>query len=431
MVAGLSAESRAAPEAFPGDLRSAVLQSWFRLSSETPATCHGARGRWPADARRRARGGRGRGSRPGSESQLQEAVGSGTLVAVGDGAFWFHYPLNAEVLEADLVEDDRRDLHARFADTIERRSARRGRNRLCLSRRRCRCRRRPPRCREADAPGLRTGPDRRGPHGRRESARRATATAASCHCASRRAARRRRESIDTLLRRQRTVAADAGASADELDAVESLLARVDRESHPLVTAELLVRRMHLRDITGQGFIDVAEMRAAVRLAEADTTSPEYALALAELAARRGVGRSSRCAGARESAAIAVARGTDDLRALSHALAAGSMTAGVAGDAPTARALAHEAVEAAPGRGRLVGVRARDDVGSGRTQDVDDAAYSLLIQQSARRDGRSGRSAGVCRLDVCRRGPELAHPRRLAGMRRASPCRPRLRPGTSR
>ena len=50
------------------------------------------------------------------------------------------------------------------------------------------------------------------------------------------------------------------------------------------------------------------------------------------------------------AAIAVARGTDDLRALSHALAAGSMTAGIADDAATAQALAHEAVEAARAAG---------------------------------------------------------------------------------
>ena len=157
------------------------------------------------------------------------------------------------------------------------------------------------------------------------------------------------ESIDTLLRRLRTVAADAGATADELDAVESLLARVDREAQPLVAAELLVRRMHLRDITGQGFIDVDEMREAVRLAEADTTSAEYALALAELA-HAEVWAGHHDAPAHASAAIAVARGTDDLRALSHALAAGSMTAGIDDDAPTAQALAHEAVEAARAAG---------------------------------------------------------------------------------
>ncbi len=145
------------------------------------------------------------------------------------------------------------------------------------------------------------------------------------------------------------MAADAGATADELDAVESLLARVDRQAQPLVAAELLVRRMHLRDITGQGFIDVDEMRKAVRLAEADTTSAEYALALAELA-HAEVWAGHPDAPAHASAAIAVARGTDDLRALSHALAAGSMTAGVADDAPTAQALAREAVEAARAAG---------------------------------------------------------------------------------
>lgn len=157
------------------------------------------------------------------------------------------------------------------------------------------------------------------------------------------------ESVDALLRRLRTVAADAGATADELDAVESLLARVDREAQPLVAAELLVRRMHLRDLSGKAFIDVDEMRKAVRLAEADTTSPEYALALAELA-HAEVWAGHHDAPAHASAAIAVARGTDDLRSLSHALAAGSMTAGLAEDAPTAQALAQEAVEAARAAG---------------------------------------------------------------------------------
>ena len=91
--------------------------------------------------------------------RLQAAVDSGTLVAVvDDGAFWFHHPLNAEVLEAELGRGGTAGPpfavrgHDRAAIPTTRRD-RRGR-----SRRRCRRHRRPPRCREADAPGLRDGP---------------------------------------------------------------------------------------------------------------------------------------------------------------------------------------------------------------------------------------------------------------------------------
>lgn len=347
MVAGLSAESRAAPDAFPGDLRSAVLQSWFRLPSATRrlATVLAVGGR-PTHADELAEV---VDEEPGRvRVRLQAAVGSGTLVAIGDGAFWFHHPLGAEVLEAELGEEDRQDLHARFADTIERRSARHAdtetgegaavavaiADHLDAAKR----------TRRAYEGALIAADLVGGTDGRAEQLRllrRAVDLRGMLPDAA--------ESVETLLRRLRSVAAHAGASAEELDAVESLLARVDREAQPLVAAELLVRRMHLRDITGQGFIDVDEMREAVALAEADTTSAEYALALAELA-HAEVWAGNQDAPAHARAAIAVARGTDDLRALSHALAAGSMTAGIADDAPTARALAHEAVEAARAAG---------------------------------------------------------------------------------
>ena len=348
MVAGLSAESRGAPDAFPGDLRSAVLQSWFRSSSVTRrlATVLAVGGR-PTNADELAEV---VGEDPGRVLvRLQAAVDSGTLVAVADdGAFWFHHPLNAEALEAELIEADRRDLHSRFADTIERRSPQHAATdaagaaavAVAIADHRAAARQ----TRQAYETALMAADLIGDADGRAEQLRllrRAVALRGELPDAE--------ESIDTLLRRLRTVAADAGATADELDAVESLLARVDREAQPLVAAELLVRRMHLRDITGQGFIDVDEMREAVRLAEADTTSAEYALALAELA-HAEVWAGHPDAPAHAIAAIAVARGTDDLRALSHALAAGSMTAGIDDDAATAQALAHEAVEAARAAG---------------------------------------------------------------------------------
>lgn len=345
MVAGLSAEARSVPEAVPVDLRSAVLQSWFTLSpaARRLATVLAVGGR-PMHVDDLAEV---VGEDPGRvRTRLQEAVDSGTFVLLGDGAFWFQHPLNAEVLEAELAEEDRRGLHARFADAIERRSAGRfGTDSAGVA--------------DADA-AVAVADHRHSARQLREAYRWALIAADLVGGADRRAERLRllrravtlrrelpdaEESVDVLLRRLRAVAADAGASADELHAVESLLDRVDRRAQPLTAAELLVRRMHLRDITGREFIDVDQMREAVALAEAEPTSPEYALALAELA-HAEVWAGDPSAPAHASAAIAVARATDDLRALSHALSAGSMTAGVAEDAATARTLSQEAVRVA-------------------------------------------------------------------------------------
>ena len=275
------------------------------------------------------------GADPGRvRSELQDAVDSGAVMVAGDGAFWFHHPLNAEVLEAELAEEQRRDLHGRFADAIERRDLERrsagraetdaaGVLAVAIADHRAAANQ----TREAYEWSLLAADLVGGDDGRAEELRllrRAVALRGELPDAE--------ESVDTLLRRLRAVAAEAGATADELHAVESLLARVDRDAQPLVAAELLVRRMHLRDIAGQAFIDVDEMREAVRLAEADTTSPEYALALSELA-HAEVWAGHHEASAHAHAAIDVARSTADFRSLSHALAAGSMTAGIAEDAP--------------------------------------------------------------------------------------------------
>ena len=196
--------------------------------------------------------------------------------------------------------------------------------------------------------GLRTCPGRRGP-GR-------SAGASNCACSVVRWRSRRAADADDPWTRCCGGCAPWPPKPERRSMssmVESLLARVDRKEQPLVAAELLVRRMHLRDIAGQGFIDVDEMREAVRLAEADTRAPVRA-GPRGARPRRGVGRSSRCG--RTRAAIAIARGTDDL-----------------GPVPRARGRFHDGGRAEdarrprrwrtrwsrrPGSGRLVGVCAR-------------------------------------------------------------------------
>ena len=341
MVSGLRHDARVAPATFPLDLSSAVLQSWFRLSEETrrlatvlavggSAMRAGELAEVVEDADVTA-----------IRSALAEAVDSGTLDRLGDGSFWFHHPMSAEVLAAALADDERREWHRRFADLLEARG-------------------------EAPAPvaSVVAIADHRYRSGETRAAfdwaiRAADALDGADGWAEQLRLMRRAVELlpsvrdivdadmrrDALLWRQRSVAANAGATFDELEAVDALLARVDTDLEPLVAAELIVRRMHLRFMAGKEFIDLDEMREAARLAAADPASSEYALALAELAhAELWADVPDAAAHARD--AIGAARNANDARALAHALAAGSMAALFAGDDALARTFGEEGVEAA-------------------------------------------------------------------------------------
>ena len=319
MVAGLSADARAAPETFPADLSSAVLQAWFRLTPETRrlatvlavggVAMHAGELAEVVDADV---------SVDAIRARLTEAVDLGTLDLLDDGAYWFHHPMNAEVLEGSLAEDERREWHRRFAGLLEARLAdpTSAAAVIAIADHRYRA----GETRVAFDWALRAAAAAGDAAGRAEELR-----------LLRRAVSLREDlddavpSLDDLLRRLRRAAADSGATGDELDAVEALLARVDERAEPLVAAELRVRRMHLRFMRGLSFIEVDQMREAVRLASTDTASPEYALALAELAhAELWSGDPQARTHART--AIEIARRAGDAEALSIALSAGSMAA---------------------------------------------------------------------------------------------------------
>lgn len=339
LVAGLAPDARTVPTSFPADLSSAVLQSWFRLAERTRrlASVLAVGGRaMRADDLARVAGSAE--ALPDVRASLLEAVDSGTLDLLADGSFWFHHPLNAEVLEAMLGEDERRRWHRRFADDLIATSA--GGVRALGS-----------------AVAL---ADHRYRAGQQQEAFDAALAAADAAGAAaghaeqlrllRRAARLRAdlpdvvEPVESILRRIRAIAGQVGAIPEELDAVGSLIALTDPASHPLPSAELRVRRMHLRFLMGKAFIDLADMQEAERLAAADTSDAVYALVLAELAhAELWAG----VEGAAEHAerAVEIARATGDLRALSHALAAVVMEAVFRDASSTVREVAQEAVEA--------------------------------------------------------------------------------------
>ncbi|MFE5671738.1 AAA family ATPase [Agromyces sp. NPDC056523] len=339
LLADLTPEARAIPASLPSDLSSAVLQSWFRLSQPTRrlASVLAVGGRaMRADELARIADTAANGSEV--RASLLEAVDSGTLDRLADDSFWFHHPLNAEVLEATLGEDERRDWHRRFADDIITNTsgtARSSGSAIALADHRYRAGQQ----REAFDAAL---------------AAAETAGAVSGHSEQlrllRQAAHLRAdlpgpaEPVESIFRRIRAVAAEVGAVAEELDAVEALLAMTDREAHPLVAAELVVRRVHLRFLSGQAFIELSDLQEAERLAAADPSDSVYALALAELAHAElwaGVDGAAEHAGR----AVEIARAAGDLRALSHALSALVMEAVFRDASSTVREIAHEAVRA--------------------------------------------------------------------------------------
>lgn len=336
LVAGLRPDARTVPQSFPADLTSAVLQSWFGLSEPTRrlATVLAVGGRAMRADDLTAVVDRGTDA-AAIRSHLLEAVASGTLDLLEDGTFWFHHPLNAEVLEAALGADERREWHRRFADAVEAAGGPEASvsTAVAVADHRYRAGQRSAAIDAALVAASAAG-DSSGRAEQLRLLRRAAELSIGLHDAS--------ASLDAILQRIRAVAAEAGETEAELWAVEQLLASVDPATAPLVAGELHVRRVHLRFMAGRGFIDPDELRVAQRLAASDPASAEHALAMAELAhAELWAGRPD--AHRRARLAMQIARGTGDPRALALALAAGSMAATYADDMREAAALGREAL----------------------------------------------------------------------------------------
>ena len=340
LTAGLAPDARRVPDTIPANLRSAVLHSWFGLERRArelvTILAIGSRPMHPAELAVVARE-----DAATVSEHLNAAVDAGVLETGRDGTFWFRHPLNAEVLEDAVPADDRARWHAAFAELLE--------------------------ADFSDVP--RAGAGVVAEHLFRASdlpaAYRWALRAAAWHHTQgehaeslqmlRRAVTLREtvdaaESVDDLLVQIRVAAANAGAQEEELQAVDTILARSSPVSQPLQVAELLVRRTHLRFLTGRPLPDQADLRDAVRLSASEPTSREHAFALAELAqAELWHGNEDGFEHARK--ALVLARSADDDRALTFALLANSNAAMSDGDAVTGLRLAEEAIEA--------GLRSRD------------------------------------------------------------------------
>jgi DNA-binding CsgD family transcriptional regulator/tetratricopeptide (TPR) repeat protein len=329
VVSGLAPDARHLAPDLPPDLNSAVLQSWRRLSAPTRELTRvlALAGR-PMHLRdlEEVVTGAGDVGFHNALPLLSEAVDAGTIDALPGGAYWFHHPLNAEVLEQSLSRDERIRWHTAFAAHYEqallhdRSSPDDGTSAVeelvALADHHYRAEHPA----EAFQWALRASQavgDAGGTAEMMRLLRRAVQLREQMPNAP--------ESRRDLLRRLQRAAAAAGAHEDELETVDSLLAGLDWDEQPLLAAELLVRRMHLRFFTGTGFMSVEDMREAVRLAGMAPGSWQHAYALAELA-HAELWQEDPEAQTHAEAALALARSTDNPRSLSYALTAVAMAA---------------------------------------------------------------------------------------------------------
>jgi DNA-binding CsgD family transcriptional regulator len=338
LVAGLPANATTlGDQALPDDLAEAVLRRWHGLSPAArelarviAVGARVARGRDLAHAAELAGVG-------DPAPLLRECLEAEVLDAQPLDGYWFHHPLQAEVLESSLPAAERRSLHAAFASLLE----------VDLDR---------------GSPDLATSMLVAEHHHRAGDVAAAfhwalraadIAAATEAHPEVVRLLRRAlhllgRETAATvsaaeLWHRLRAAAARVGDFEVDLEATDGLLETDDVD--PLTRAELLVHRQHLRFVTGRGFFDRDELERAVHLSSADPDSWQHAWALAELA--HTALWADDAAGPQIAAqALTRARAAGNPRALSYALTANAMHAVMTEDMGKARTWGAEAVELA-------------------------------------------------------------------------------------
>jgi DNA-binding CsgD family transcriptional regulator len=340
-VAGLRPDARHLPAELPADLKSAVLQSWRRLTPAGRRVCQmvAVSGR-PVRQRELDDVLDGAAETDHLAEALHEAVDEGILDLAPSGTYWFHHPLNAEVLEQKLTADERQRWHSAFADHGERSIAAASRLDVETVVAVADHHYHASHIAEAYAWALRASQSAELMGGVSEMLRllrRAVSLRSQLPDAA--------ENIRDLLRRFRDAAAAGGEFEAELEAVNGLLNELDDAQSPLEIAELLVRRMHLWVSTGRRFFAVADAREAVRLSSVETRSWQHALALAELA-HAELWHDEPGAADHARRALEIARDAGSPRALSYALTARAMAAVYAKRNDEARQLTTEALTAA-------------------------------------------------------------------------------------
>jgi DNA-binding CsgD family transcriptional regulator len=347
LVSGLDPEARCLPSKAPAGLGDAVLSSWHELSPGardlTTVLAIAGQALERSDVMELVEGHLDAAEAPGL---LAEAVDHAVLDIDEHGCFWFHHPLQAELLEAAAHPDDRRAWHERIAllvrSALERDDA------------------------AVDASRVVAVADHYAAAGMADEAyvwSLLVAAGLEGHTSAGdvvRALRRALElreaagadepSVENLLLRLRAATARAGDLWGELDAVERLLDEVDRDESPEVAAELLVRRIILRFLCRLQDFRVSDAEEAAALSSRRPDSWQHAVALAHLAEILGDSRLRSPAYERalhaSNEAVRVAERSRNHEALAHAYATSVVFALREADVEQARALARRAREEA-------------------------------------------------------------------------------------
>ncbi|WP_353814153.1 helix-turn-helix transcriptional regulator [Agromyces sp. SYSU T00266] len=355
LTPGLSVHARAVAEGRSADLSAAVLGTWYTLSSaaRSATTALAIAGAPLADEDLAAAVDA---SRESTGRWLDEAMASNVIELTADGRLWFCHPLIAEMLDAAAIPGDRRRIHRRIADQLERRLSEPGREPLLAA-----GSGRPFQPAFDDLASIADHRYRGEQFGEAYRWTRAAADAAAPEGSGRerdvvmllrRAANlaaalgEPTPDLAALLRRLRAAASDAGLADQELWAIEQLLGIVDPSAGAVERAELLVDQSELRFRLGIDFFPIERSRDAERLARSDPSNPGYAVALTELAwSELWAGMpSSLTFHARRAHDLAIASG--DPRAIARALALSSQVALMRGDGRAALDSARRALDAA-------------------------------------------------------------------------------------
>ncbi|WP_400996904.1 AAA family ATPase [Agromyces sp. GXQ0307] len=343
LLDGVEPSATAAPALVDADLGAALLRAWSQLPPATQELCtmlalHGKPVRVETLAAIDPRW-------ADAERDLRPALATQVLEVDDEGRAWFHHPLTAEMLVATVPERERRERHAELARStatvVEHGEA-------------------APELLVDLADHLAAAGD---VDGCLDASRRAVdALEGSGDRMTRLRMLRRSARISAggdrpepgpgdlharrgLLEAWAETAASVGDPDAEFEAVGALLDDVDREAEPLRAARLIVRRQRLVFRIGGGLADPEPAREALRLSASAPESPEYAMALTELAYAEILLADPACA-AHAAEAIDRATALGDTETLSYALAVGGQLAALTRDLDRARALAARALEVA-------------------------------------------------------------------------------------
>jgi DNA-binding CsgD family transcriptional regulator len=354
LVRGLTADASSVPAGMPTELRDAVTRTWQRLTPKAQALTHlMAINGHPLKGEGLMLLAHQAGVAGADVPLLREVVDAGVVEARSDDTYWFAHPLLPEVLQQDLLREERQAVHAALAEAIH--SAHLDENALDVD----------------TAVAL---ADHHAGAGHDQEAFRWAVIASEVAARSGGAAEALRllrravglwpgssatrlSKVELLLRVQ-SAAERCGDLSAEMNTIVELLELVDAGAEPLLTCRLLLRIIDLEyemSLEPDGPND-ADARQAVLLSAAHPGSPEHAIAVARLAGQElweGMPAGPR----RAEEAVLLARRSGSPRALAHALVSRVIARVFAGESDALEdALAAEAA-AIEARDYVVYVRA--------------------------------------------------------------------------